>query len=576
MKKKLVKTKSSKRTFFKFKSLKAKILSGFSFVLVLVLALFVLNFFNISKTNDETEEIVDEQMQLLITYEKMSYNVAARLASVRGYMLYDDMAYRKQFNQYAAESDTYADTILSRNPSPEEKALVDKSVEWQRMIINEVYSEYSKGNKANALQILSEKVQPLSTELIDGFDKLSKAREGTINTLGDTIISDGERSLLITTIVSLLVIIVGIGIAITTSRSITNPIRLVMKRMKQIAEGDLSNPPLIETTSDEVGQLVISTNAMNANMRNVLMKIQNVSETVSCQSEELSNSASEVKEASEQVASTMQELASGSEAQANNSIELSSMMEKFANGIQATNVYGEQIEKSSNNVLDMTNNGSRLMESSTTQMAKIDEIVQEAVEKVQSLNVQSQQISKLVIVIKEIADQTNLLALNAAIEAARAGEHGRGFAVVADEVRKLAEQVAFSVKDITKIVSNIESEFTIVSSSLENGYKEVAQGTSQIKTTNEMFHKINHSVSEMANSMKNISDNLSSIAESSQEMEVRIQEIAAISEESAAGIEQTSAAAQQTNSSMEEIANNSTQLSQLAEELNVLVKQFKI
>src|SRR5690625_7272485 len=100
----------------------------------------------------------------------------------------------------------------------------------------------------------------------------------------------------------------------------------------------------------------------------------------------------------------------------------------------------------------MTNDGSLLMESSTKQMAIIDQIVHEAVEKVEGLDVHSQQISELVSVIQDIADQTNLLALNAAIEAARAGEHGQGFAVVADEVRKLAEEVSFSVTDITIIV----------------------------------------------------------------------------------------------------------------------------
>src|SRR5699024_11327619 len=140
-----------------------------------------------------------------------------------------------------------------------------------------------------------------------------------------------------------------------------------------------------------------------------------------------------------------------------------------------------------------------LMEASTEQMNMIDAMMQEAVQKVEGLDLNSQEISKLVLVIQDIAEQTNLLALNAAIEAARAGEHGQGFAVVADEVRKLAEQVADSVSDITGIVERNHQESNIVTESLQAGYKEVEQGTKQIATNSEMLYGINQAVTEMVN-----------------------------------------------------------------------------
>src|SRR5699024_1707791 len=124
---------------------------------------------------------------------------------------------------------------------------------------------------------------------------------------------------------------------------------------------------------------------------------------------------------------------------------LSAVMVNFTERVEATEENSEHILQSSEEVLSMTKEGSKLMNDSTKQMAVIDEIVHDAVVKVEGLDTHTQEISELVAVIHDIAEQTNLLALNAAIEAARAGEHGQGFAVVADEVRKLAEESSTSV-----------------------------------------------------------------------------------------------------------------------------------
>src|SRR5699024_9619739 len=276
-----------------------------------------------------------------------------------------------------------------------------------------------------------------------------------------------------------LIIIFSIIISIATASKVSKPIVTVMNRMNLIAKGDISHEPIKAEAKDETGQLVKATNDMNYNIRELLYDVSTVSTSVTTQSEELTQSSNEVTAASEQVAFTMQELATGSETQANNATDLSSRMVSFMTKVQAANEDGGSIQKSSNDVLDMTNKGTTLMKTSTTQMEKIDEIVHEAVEKVEEVDKHSQEISHLVSVIQGIADQTNLLALNAAIEAARAGEHGKGFAVVADEVRKLSEESSESVTSITDIVNRIQHEPSTVSTSLRNSYQEVEQGTEQ-------------------------------------------------------------------------------------------------
>ncbi|MEK4170140.1 methyl-accepting chemotaxis protein [Lysinibacillus sp. FSL L8-0312] len=385
-----------------------------------------------------------------------------------------------------------------------------------------------------------------------------------------------ESILKLTIIVIAIAVIVGIFVIWQYASSMAKPINRVAQAMEQFAQGDLSQDSISIRSKDEIGKLANAMNQMQQKLKDMIHNIAQASDLINTSSKELTQSANEVNMGAEQVAITMHELASGAEGQAHHSNELTSLMERFTADLQETNQHGAHIHQSSVEVLALTNEGSQLMTSSNSQMVKIDSIVQNAVEKVKNLDAQAQEISKLVVVIKDIADQTNLLALNAAIEAARAGEQGKGFAVVADEVRKLAEQVAFSVNDITSIVTNIQRDFDVVTTSLEDGYQEVKEGTNQIKATSETFNTISYSINDVVESVKLISTNLSKVTEDGRKMNNSIQEIAAVAEESAAGVEQTTATTEETSSSMDDMAGKSAQLSELALQLKALIAQFKL
>ncbi|MGB3160673.1 MAG: methyl-accepting chemotaxis protein [Carnobacterium sp.] len=559
----------------KITKLRTKIVAGFAIIVLFMILLSTFNTLSLNDMNTSMEDRLKIELNTLIYDESLLTDIHRRTSLMRGFMLYENESYRTQFNQETENIIALEKEYRELGYSPEIKKIIEKKIIWGE-VIQQAFEAYDKGDSQQAKEIMSTQAEVLETEIAKGITDLVIEREILILDLTDDLIKRGTIIKNLGIIVTMVLAILSIVIAYVISNNITKPIKRVMRQMKEISNGNLILEPLPVTTEDETGQLSESMNLMQTNLTNMIQKLARASETLTANSEELTQSATEVKSGSEQVAITMQELATGSETQANTASSLSIVMGTFAKKVQDTNKRGEQINKTSQQVLEMTNQGTELMDSTTQQMQKVDRIVRDTVEKMSTLDNQTKEISNLVSIIQTVADQTNLLALNAAIEAARAGEHGRGFAVVADEVRKLAEQVAVSIADITGFVQTIQTESKIVTDSLQDGYAEVEEGTNQIKTTSQTFAKISHSVTGMVGEIQHISDNLESIVVNTEIMGSSIEEIAAVSQESAAGIEETSAATQQISSSMEEVSGNAEYLATLAEDLSQTVNQFKL
>ena len=446
--------------------------------------------------------------------------------------------------------------------------------EMNRVFLEEIVPEVESGS-TEGLDAKRKLTQALSNEVVGHLMELKEM----INEARDKAIVATEASIKETIIIifSAIIfnIIIGVIIAFFINRQIKQKLNNVINMATEISNGNLLVEESDYDSKDEIGQLSLAMNSMLVNLRDMIKQISNVSENVSEQSVVLTQSSAEVKEGSSQVAVTMQELSAGAETQANDASDLAETMSGFVDKIKESNSFGETIVFSAVSAQGLTEEGTRLMESSISQMDKINTIVKESVDKVKQLDTQSKEISNLVGVIQSIAEQTNLLALNAAIEAARAGEHGKGFAVVASEVRKLAEQVTLSVSDITGIVNSIQKESNNVVMSLEEGYSEVVKGTSDIQTTGKTFEEIHLAITEVVDKIQGVAMRLSDIDIECGKMNNSISNIASISEESAAGIEQTSASIQQTSTSMEEIARSAEGLTELSDDLNGLIKRFE-
>ncbi|MCM3168443.1 methyl-accepting chemotaxis protein [Peribacillus frigoritolerans] len=558
------------------KSIKSKVLVAFSLIISLCVILGAFNIYSSNKSLAYSQDIIERELPLLIQDEKLLYNLAQRTAFVRAYILYGDESYKERFLQYTEESQVIQEELLALSDSDKTKELIEKSVDWRTMIVERVFIQYEKGNEERAKEILKNEVAPISNEVMEGFKELASKREELIVASGKTVIESGKSVKTTSIILSIAAVLIGLVLALVTANLITTPLLKIRDRMKMVADGELNHEPLEQKSYDELGELTVSANLMQKNLRDTIEKMLVVSQSVTNQSEDLTQSANEVQQGSKQIASTMYELSEGSESQASRAAEMVRMMDDFTSRIELAHLEGADVARSSTEILSLTKDGTALMRSSVQQMQSIDGIVKNAVEQVKGLDSQSQQISQLVQVIKDISNQTNLLALNAAIEAARAGEHGKGFAVVADEVRKLAEEVTHSVGVITNIVSAIQTGSKTVVHSLEDGYTQVDEGTKQITLTGRTFETINHSVGNMEMKIQHITEELNYISTNSKKINQAIEDIAAVSEESAAGIEQVSASAQQSSSSMDEITNHASELASSAELLTAQVKKFQL
>src|SRR5690625_2684321 len=529
---------------------------------------------NIGNNMDELERRGDRALYI----SEMDSLTQAMGLTIANYVHYSTKSYVSDYEDRYGMFNTLANTLEAEMDTEEKQDLFNQVTANHQVIYESLMEEIDPAVEKADFVVAKRLSQEVNNRVLESVAVLEVLRD-IINDERALAVSESQNSqrlayivLIISTVLSL---VTGGALVYFISRTISKHLNEVVVVSNKIATGELDVDMIDYESEDEIGRIAKAINQMSSSLRDMIQQISEISVLVNDQGQGLTYSANEVKVSTEQVALTMEELATGIDSQANYVSGLSITMDSFTEKVSEANENGDTIYQSSNDVLTMTNKGNEAMSASIKQMATIDQIVKDTAQKVQELEEQSKEISKLVSVINEIADQTNLLALNAAIEAARAGEHGRGFAVVADEVRKLAEQVGVSAMDITQIVSSIQNETGVVTESLLSVYKEVEEGTNQIETTGSTFEGINAAIQQMASRIESVTSHLNTMLTSSQEMNSSIQEVASISQETAAGVEETSATAEQTSSAMEEVSQNSNELSRLADNLNTLVKRFK-
>ncbi|OXS72501.1 chemotaxis protein [Lysinibacillus sp. KCTC 33748] len=369
-------------------------------------------------------------------------------------------------------------------------------------------------------------------------------------------------------------ITVGIIFMLFMIKSVVNPINRLKQSAIKISEGDLTE--FIDNHSkDEIGQLGEAFIAMKVNLKKLIRNVDQSSQHVQTSAHGLSANAEQNIAASEQVTEAMQQVAVSTEKQTTSIDQNAVSIEEIAKGVVEIADSSMQVSDLSSRAIQLADEGGQAVEQTVNQMVSIHESVTQSDTMIKSLYDRTKEIGSILEIISAISEQTNLLALNAAIEAARAGEHGKGFAVVADEVRKLAEQSHQSAEQISALITGIQQDTAKSVQTMMKTSADVQDGLQLTEDTSKKFASIIKRLHEIAPKMEDISA-------SAQEMSAVVEEVSATAIEltdhakiNAAASEEVAASTEQTLSSMQEMAVASKALLDMADELQSYVNRFK-
>ena len=547
--------------------LKQKILMISIIPLLLSACIIGYNIIQLSALKSSTEEIVEA----LVKVEELNSSAKSLQKSLSVYSLNISESNKNDIELDLASTQSINDELSSSLSTTEQKQLNNN--------ISKKYEEIlSYSNQAMSEQNLAEiKRQSARTKgLINDVIQLKRNITAEYSIMQSNLQTKIDGIISISIILVVLLLVGSIALVIFFTNRIVRPIRDITKNAEEIANGNLAVDIVQVKTRDEVATLQKSFEQMTLNLREVITHVSDSSNQVAASAEELMASADETMKGTELISSSIQQVSDGAEHQTNMAKESARSAEETSNAIT-------QIAEKANDTMEITiatnektMQGSAYVQDTVAQMSLINDAVLETDEALVTLNERSKEIVHILKLITDIADQTNLLALNAAIEAARAGEAGKGFAVVADEVRKLSEQTRKSVSDISEIATEIEKETKKTVTSI-NGVKEkVDSGLTIAHHTEVTFQEILTSVEQVKVQVGDISSITNNIHIIVKDVASHANNMSNVASETFDSSSSVAAASEEQLASMEEVTAAAVSLANLAEDLQGRVSKFNI
>ena len=533
--------------------IRTKLYIGFGVMILLAVAIALTAFISISVLSSNIDEMGNKRMMQAITTGDLSENILVATTYLqKGFIAENREELDKAIEGMLGTRKNITENFEKLKGSMDAekgRALYQSMVDARKPnaeMRDQIVKALKAGNKKEAVQMLA-KYEPIQAAYIKSVNDMDAYVREMAKQSNEASQSNAHITSLIIIVFSATAFVVAILVAFWIIGSITGPLNEAVKTANTIAAGDLT-VRIENAGSNETGQLLLAMKAMVDKLKGVMADIKQASASVASGSEQLSAS-------SEEITRTMTD-------QSNRSSQIATATEEMSQTVIDIAKNASNIALSASETAAIARKGEEVVDKSVVEARTIVETVNASAHVMQTLGDKSRQIGEIVDVINDIADQTNLLALNAAIEAARAGEQGRGFAVVADEVRKLAERTAKATAEISQMIGSIQGE--------------VGSAVDAMSHTNEKVNVgLQYSV-EAGEQLKSIVQSVTSLQSLVQQIATATEEMSTTSEAISGDIQAVANGAREISGGSDQIAQSSSELARLAGQLKNIVDQFKL
>ncbi|TDG01001.1 methyl-accepting chemotaxis protein [Paenibacillus piri] len=563
-------------------TLRMKLLSGFTCMLILFLGTALYNLFQVqeikTQLNLQNNKVELKLMALELKEMVQELNIIASGLEISKKVEYIPI-YNEKRKLYDVMIKRIGDTATTPEQAKWRSQLIALTVDYTNTfdVAAKLIQEKSlpPADLDKNMEYLYNESQKLMGDIFTNVDQfyVTYSRDAEL-AVAETE-SSLDRTVTVMLIASLLVVVFSAAIATVLIRSFVSPIRRLQQAVQSIAEGDLRYK-INSRSQDELGALSRSFDHMIDQVRSMLANTQAIASYLSEHSYTFHGFSRSTAAANADIIRAIDEISSGADQQASHSEQSSYIIAELEKEIETISAFSQTVQSRSREAAFNTHTGSASMEALKQATGASQSVFENVFHEMESLSSRSSQISKIVNTISDISHQTHVLAINAAIEAARAGIHGRGFSVIAEEVRQLSSQTGESSKMISSIIRALLDQIGGLELLLSDARASFDQQNGKMSESMDAFRQIRGSMDELSGQIDLIQEQIASTKSKNGLLVESVQYVAAIAQETAAGVEEVSAASAQQDTAIHQIASQADDILSLSQQLFEEISRFRI